>query len=208
MVVSSLVTPTWLHNRYLICCISCFYIFYQHELVSASNHLKAHDISDISRGKKGFSVFIANCLNEVNAMKQDTIMYASKDVAKRLSVQPVTLRKYAQLLEDKGVSFTKDEKGWRTYSEENIRFLEYLCNMKTMGKSLEEAAAIPLQEEHSFTNFMKAQHEFNQKLVEQLERIEQRQIERDQQLMKAIRETQEAKKQLAATQKKKWWKLF
>ena len=73
-------------------------------------------------------------------MKQDTVMYASKDVAKRLSVQPVTLRKYAQLLEDKGVSFKKDEKGWRTYSEENIRFLEYLCNMKMMGKSLEEAA--------------------------------------------------------------------
>ena len=73
-------------------------------------------------------------------MKHDTVMYASKDVAKRLSVQPVTLRKYAQLLEDKGVSFTKDEKGWRTYSEENIRFLEYLCNMKTMGKSLEEAS--------------------------------------------------------------------
>lgn len=158
-------------------------------------------------------------------MKHDTAMYSSKDVAKRLSVQPVTLRKYAQLLEDKGVSFTKDEKGWRTYSEENIRFLEYLCNMKTMGKSLEEAAdhiatlyranlsiaqpAIPLQEEHSLTAFMKAQHEFNQKLVEQLERIEQRQIERDQQLMRAIRETQEAKKQLAATtQKKKWWKLW
>lgn len=163
-------------------------------------------------------------MNEVMAMKHDTVMYASKDVAKRLSVQPVTLRKYAQLLEDKGVSFKKDEKGWRTYSEENIRFLEYLCNMKMMGKSLEEAAdhiaalyranlaiaqpAIPLQEEHSFTTFMKAQHEFNQKLVEQLERIEQRQIERDQQLMKVIRETQEAKKQLAATQKKKWWKLW
>ena len=157
-------------------------------------------------------------------MKHDITLYASKHVAKRLSVQPVTLRKYAQLLEDKGLSFTKDEKGWRTYSEENIRFLEYLCDMKSTGKSLEEAAdhiaalyranlsiaqpAIPLQEEHSFTTLMKAQHEFNQKLVEQLERIEQRQIERDQQLMKAIRETQEAKKQLAATQKKKWWKLF
>lgn len=156
-------------------------------------------------------------------MKQDTTMYSSKDVAKRLSVQPVTLRKYAQLLEDKGVSFTKDEKGWRTYSEENIRFLEYLCSMKTMGKSLEEAAnhiaslyhanlsiaqpAIPLQEEHSFTTFMKAQHEFNQKLVEQIERIEQRQIERDQQLMNAIRETQEAKKQLV-TKKKRWWKFW
>jgi DNA-binding transcriptional MerR regulator len=157
-------------------------------------------------------------------MKNDTVMYSSKAVAKRLSVQPVTLRKYAQILEDKGVSFTKDKKGWRTYSEENIRFLEYLCNMKLMGKSLEEAAdhiatlyhanlsiaqpAIPLQAEQPFTDFMKAQIEFNQKLMEQLERIEQRQIERDQQLMKAIRETQEAKKQLAATKKKKWWKLW
>lgn len=158
-------------------------------------------------------------------MKNDTAMYSSKDVAKRLSVQPVTLRKYAQLLEDKGVLFTKDEKGWRSYSEENIRFLEYLCNMKTMGKSLEEAAdyiatlyranlaiapsAIPLQEEQMWTDFMKAQYEFNQKLIEQLERIEQRQIDRDQQLMKAIRETQEAKKELAATlQNKKWWKFW
>ena len=61
--------------------------------------------------------------------------------------------------------------------------------------------AISLQEEHSLTEFMKAQHEFNQKLVEQLERMEQRQLERDQQLMKAIRETQEVKKQLATTQK-------
>ena len=28
-------------------------------------------------------------MNEVMAMKQDTVMYASKDVAKRLSVQPL-----------------------------------------------------------------------------------------------------------------------
>jgi hypothetical protein len=54
--------------------------------------------------------------------------------------------------------------------------------------------AIPLQEECSLTTFMKSQHEFNQKLVEQLERMEQRQIERDQQLMQAIRSTQEIKK--------------
>ena len=81
--------------------------------------------------------------------------------------------------------------------------------MKTMSKSLEESvdhiaalhranlsivqSAIRLQEEHSFTTLMKAQHELNQKLVEQLECIEQRQIERDQQLMKAIRETQKKK---------------
>lgn len=94
----------------------------------------------LSYDKKGFHLAISNDLGEVNAMKHDTTLYASKHVAKRLSVQPVTLRKYAQLLEDKGVSFTKDERGWRAYIEENIRFLEYLCNMKNMGKSLEEAA--------------------------------------------------------------------
>ena len=160
-------------------------------------------------------------------MKNDTKVYSSKEVAKRLSIQPVTVRKYSQMLEDKGVSFAKDEKGWREYSEENIKFLEYLCNMKSMGKSLEEAidhmatlyhanlsispSAISLQEQkqNTFIDFMNAQLEFNQKLVEQLERIEQRQIERDNNLVRALRESQEAKKELAATAQKKWWqKLF
>lgn len=127
-------------------------------------------------------------------------------------------------MEDKGVWFTKDEKGWRMYSEENIQFFEYLCNMKTRGKSLEEATnhiamlyhahlaiappAIALQTDHSLTNFMQAQHEFNQKLLERFERMEQRQLERDQQLMKAIRETQAVKTQLVATHQKKWWKFW
>lgn len=154
-------------------------------------------------------------------MKNDTQTYSSKEVAQRLSVQPVTIRKYAQLLEEKGFSFSKDEKGWREYSEENIQFLEYLCNMKSMGKSLEESAervatlyrmnlsiaqpAIPLQEENLLVEFMKAQHEFNQKLMEQLNKIEQRQNERDQNLMQALRESQETKKQLVAAQQKKSW---
>ena len=157
-------------------------------------------------------------------MKNDQQTYSSKEVAKRLSIQPVTVRKYAQLLEDKGFSFAKDEKGWREYSEENIRFLEYLCNMKSIGKSLEESAehiatlyranlsiaqpATPLQEENILVEFMKAQHEFNQKLIEQLNKIEQRQRDRDRNLMQALRETQETKKQLAAAKQKKWWRFF
>lgn len=158
-------------------------------------------------------------------MKNDTKIYSSKEVAKRLSIQPVTVRKYSQMLEDKGVSFAKDEKGWREYSEENIKFLEYLCNMKSMGKSLEEAidhmatlyhanlsispSAISLQEQKTLTDFMQAQLEFNQKLVEQLERIENRQIERDNNLIRVLRESQEAKKEIAATAQKKWWqKVF
>lgn len=152
-------------------------------------------------------------------------IHSSKDVAKRLSIQAVTVRKYAQMLEDKGFSFEKDEKGWRQYSENDIRYLEYLCDMKKMGKSLDEAAlhiatlyrsnltishpAIPLQESNPLAEFLQAQHEFNQKILERLEASEKRQIERDQNLLKAIRETQEVKKQLAATQQKnKWWKFW
>lgn len=155
-------------------------------------------------------------------MKNHKQIYSSKEVAQRLSVQPVTIRKYAQLLEEKGFSFSKDKKGWRQYSEENIQFLEYLCNMKLMGKSLEESAeriatlyrmnlsiaqpAIPLQED-MLMEFMKAQHEFNQKLMEQLNKIEQRQNERDQNLMQALRESQETKRELATTKQKKSWLL-
>lgn len=157
-------------------------------------------------------------------MKNDTKLYSSKEVAKRLSIQPVTVRKYSQMLEDKGVSFKKDEKGWREYSEDHIAFLEYLCNMKSMGKSLEESAnhiamlyranlsiaqpAISLHEPNILIEFMKVQHEFNEKLVAQLEKIEQRQMERDHNLMQVLLETQEAKKELVATQQKKWWRLW
>lgn len=59
-------------------------------------------------------------------LKTDIKTYSSKDVAKRLSIEPVTVRKYSQMLEEHGYSFNKDEKGWRHYTEDDIRFLEYL----------------------------------------------------------------------------------
>lgn len=157
-------------------------------------------------------------------MKNDIKTHSSKDVAKRLSIQPVTVRKYSQMLEEQGFSFKKDSNGWRQYSEDDIRYLEYLCNMKTAGKSLDEAIkhiatlyrsnltiappAIPLQDKDVLFEFMKAQQEFNQKILERLEASEKRQIERDQNLMIALRESQEVKKQIAATQQKKWWKFW
>lgn len=71
-------------------------------------------------------------------MKSD-LNYSSKDVAKRLLIEPVTVRKYSQMLEDKGYVFKKDEKNWKKYSEDDIRSLKYLCNLKVMGKSLDES---------------------------------------------------------------------
>lgn len=180
--------------------------------------LLQHPILFSSHGEKVFHLRITNSQTEVNALENDTKIYSSKEVAKRLSIQPVTVRKYAQMLEEKGVSFAKDEKGWREYSEENIKFLEYLCNMKSMGKSLEEStnhiatlyhanlsiapSAIPLQEQDILTEFMKAQHEFNQKLIEHLEKIEQRQIERDSNLIQTLHETQEIKKEIDTANQK------
>lgn len=157
-------------------------------------------------------------------MENNTKIHSSKDVAKRLSIQPVTVRKYSQMLEEQGFSFEKDNNGWRQYSEDDIKYLEYLCNMKTMGKSLEQAVnhiatlyrsnlsisqpAIALHEQNPLVEFIQAQQEFNQRILDRLEASEKRQIERDQNLLKAIKETQEVKKQLATTQQKKWWNLW
>lgn len=153
-------------------------------------------------------------------MDSDTKIYTSKEVAKRIKVEPVTVRKYSQMLEDKGYVFKKDEKGWRQYSDDDIRSLEYLCNMKNMGKSLDESVKhvaslyqsnlnisntdTSLHEENPILEFMKRQEDFNKKLIERMD-------QRDKNLMAAIRELQETKKELATTaqeHKKKWWQFW
>lgn len=151
-------------------------------------------------------------------MINDTKVYSSKDVAKRLLIEPVTVRKYSQMLEEKGYCFKKDEKNWRQYTEDDIRSLEYLCNLKSMGKSLDESVQhvaslyranldiarpdISLQqEENPFFQFMKSQEEFNKLLLERMD-------QRDKKLMAAIKELQNTKKQIAATGRKKWWRFW
>nr|WP_173026342.1 DUF3967 domain-containing protein [Aeromonas sp. Ne-1]AKO69651.1 DNA-binding protein Ptr [Aeromonas sp. Ne-1] len=150
-------------------------------------------------------------------MKND-LYFSSKDVAKRLSIEPVTVRKYSQMLEEQGYSFKKDEKNWRQYSEDDIHFLQYICHLKEMGKSLDESvhhvaslfrsnlniakSAISLQEEENpFLQFMKSQEEFNKKLLERMD-------QRDKNLMASIRELQDTRKELAAASRKKWWEFW
>ncbi|ECS5759396.1 DUF3967 domain-containing protein [Salmonella enterica subsp. enterica serovar Montevideo] len=150
---------------------------------------------------------------------KDDLYYSSKDVAKRLSIEPVTVRKYSQMLEEQGYSFKKDEKNWRQYSEDDIHFLEYVCHLKDMGKSLDEsiqhvaslfrsrlnianiATSLQQEEENPFLQFMKSQEEFNKKLLERMD-------QRDENLMAAIRELQDTKKQIAAASRKKWWEFW
>lgn len=159
-------------------------------------------------------------------MKNDTKTYSSKEVAKRLLIEPVTVRKYSQMLEEQGYSFTKDKNNWRLYSEKDIVFLEYICNMKAMGKSLDEAIKhvaslyranlsisqpdMSLQKDPKevLLNFIKSQQEFNQEILERLEAQERRQEERDQKLMMALKQSLEAQKQIATAKQKKWWEFW
>lgn len=136
-------------------------------------------------------------------MNKDLKACSSKEVAERLSLQPVTVRKYSQMLEEQGYVFTKDDKGWRLYSEDDIVSLKYLSNMRAAGKSLSESVEyvatlyrsnLSLQGPNPLVEFVQMQQAFNQKILERLEASENRQIERDQNLLKALRETQEVKK--------------
>ena len=148
-----------------------------------------------------------------NAMKT----YSTKEIAKRLSIEPVTVRKYAGMLEDKGYIYKKDERGWRIFVEDDIKALEYLSLLKFDGQSLESAVdrvaslfrsnlvvaqpTTTLQDQNYIFDFIKRQEAFNQSL---LERIDQR----DKNLMAVLREIQETKKELAAAHQKRWWKFW
>lgn len=151
--------------------------------------------------------------------------YSSSEVAKRLSIKPVTVRKYSQMLEEQGYSFQKDNNGWRQYNEDDIQYLKYISSMKAKGKSLDQAIQhiaslyhsnltilqpdMSLQEpEKKLLNFIQQQEELNHKILDQLEAQERRQIERDQNLMRVLNELQETKRQIATTSQKKWWRFW
>ncbi|WP_380888019.1 DUF3967 domain-containing protein [Streptomyces collinus] len=152
------------------------------------------------------------------------IKLSSKDVAKHLGIEPVTVRKYASMLEEQGYSFNKDSKGWRLYTEDDVKTLEYLCTMtKINGHSLDETVkhiaslyrskltisdtATSLQD-NPLIEFMKRQEEFNHSMMERMEAFERRQSERHDLLTKALRESLETQKMIAATKQKKWWKFW
>lgn len=150
--------------------------------------------------------------------------YSSKEIAKRLSIQPVTVRKYSQMLEDQGYSFTRDNNNWRQYSDNDIEYLRYIVNMRKAGNSLGECIEhvanlyksnlsisqpdTPIQKPLSeIFNFIQEQQDFNQKFLKQIEQRDKRLAERDKNLMIVLNELTEAKKQIAASEKK-WWQFW
>src|SRR5699024_6264976 len=128
------------------------------------------------------------------------------------------------MLEEQGYEFKRDNNNWRQYSEDDIEYLKHILSMRKMGKSLDESIEhiaslyrvnmsirkpdITLQErENQLVEFMKNQQEFNRKILDRLEAQEQRQNDRDQNLMRTLNELQESKKQIAAKSQKRWWQF-
>ncbi|KAA6450864.1 DUF3967 domain-containing protein [Bacillus swezeyi] len=151
----------------------------------------------------------------------------SKDVSSRLGIETVTVRKYSKLLESHGYFFERDTKGWRLYNKDDLSAIEYLYNMNKLdGQSLQKAAEhiahlyrskltvsqpdTPIQndEGHALFQFVKQQEKFNKMMLERIELFEKRQQERDEMLMKSLRESQETQKMLAAAREKKWWQFW
>jgi len=152
--------------------------------------------------------------------------YATKEIANKLSVEPVTVRKYAQLLEDKGYIFKRNEANKRIFSHDDLKALEYFVSLRQTGKSVEESAEYiaslnrsnltvspndtAIQDE-PFLHFIKQQEAFNMELLKRLDKqqeyIEMSLKKRDEQLMIALKETLETK-QLIAAGKKRWWQFW
>lgn len=153
-----------------------------------------------------------------------TKVYSTGEVAKRIRVEPVTVRKYAQMLEEKGYKFEKDQKGWRRFKETDLHALEHIATLRYSGFSVEESIEniaslyrqslsishtdTTLQESEPLKKFMETQLEFNKKILERLDQQEQRQSERDRNLINVMNQSLETQKQIASTKEKQWWQFW
>ncbi|MCP1150874.1 MULTISPECIES: DUF3967 domain-containing protein [Bacillus] len=156
-------------------------------------------------------------------MKPETYL-SSQDIANKLNVSSVTIRKYAAMLEKNDYNFARDTKGWRQYNESDLAAMEYIyTHSKLSGKSLEEVTklvatlyrsnlsisdtATPLQDVN-VADLIQRQEEFNRAILKRLEQFEEQQKKRDENLMLALKESIETKKMIAAAQQKKWWQFW
>lgn len=164
--------------------------------------------------------------------KQIQAVYGSSDIADVLQIQESTLRKYCLLLEKSGYEFLKNEQGHRAFFDHDVIALRKIISLKNgADMTLEEAVksvmawkkgndiTVSDTEEKryialikEFKMFQEQQIHFNQKLLQEIRSqrayIEHRLEERDRLLIQSIRETLEVRKEIMATQQKKWWQFY
>ncbi|UYB49936.1 DUF3967 domain-containing protein (plasmid) [Lysinibacillus capsici] len=162
------------------------------------------------------------------------LIYDTVTVSKMLGVQESTLRKYCALMQKHHYEFNKNSVGHRIFYPRDVEIIKEIVTLKNLGSlTLNEAVKAILDSDidditdtatrgnpdyskllEEFEAFKKSQMQFNQKLLERLEKqqsyIENSIDERDKKLMLAIKESMETRRQLVAEEEKKksWWKFW
>lgn len=163
------------------------------------------------------------------------VLYSAGDVAVLLNIKESTLRKYCNMLEEAGYKFHKNELGHRGFFDKDVISLKKVMQLKnspdmtlkqacnvvvtmfeqvsvskgdTTNEVLNERDKDRYISKSEFMEFQEDMRSFNQKLIEQLEKQNKWQEQRDQQLMQVLDGLLEQKQLAAAQEKKKWWKFW
>lgn len=158
--------------------------------------------------------------------------FTTKELAERLGIENVTVRKYAQELESKGYLFEKNKANWRLFSVDDIKAMAYFQVLRGQDKSVEDSASKVAELQRSnvvyrstdttiqtddiksdIEKFQEQQEKFNEELLDRLDKqqkyINERLENRDQQLMQVLKEIQEQKKiELQQQSNRRWWKFW
>lgn len=172
--------------------------------------------------------------SNINTASDVEVIHDTSSVSKILGVQESTLRKYCTLMQKK-VSVSKNTVGHRVFYEADIDVLKQIVELKntstlTLDESVEkilnpdiasttdvasvdnmvDVAYMKLLEE--FSAFKAEQQQFNTELLKQLQSqhdyIKNSIDERDRKLMLALKESQEARREIASANQKKWWQFW
>lgn len=168
--------------------------------------------------------------------QQNQAVYGSSDVAVTLNVQESTLRKYCLILEKADYEFLKNEHGHRAFFDQDIIVLKKLIDLKKdSDMTLEQSAKAVIAWKNGgviaegdteekryimryndlleeFKQFKEQQMDFNKELIAELKKqseyIENRLEERDRVLLLSVKESMEARREVAAATSKKWWQFW
>lgn len=164
-------------------------------------------------------------------MKENERAYWTHEVAEQVEIGESTLRKWCLELEKNGYSFTKGEQESRAFLKQDIDVLVHMKDeIRGRKKSIKDGAIIAIDKQRTGVVLVEQdQSQASPVLSEQVhpmftledvrnmvreelqERDKARENERDKALMEVMRELQDVKKMIAATQdhhkeiKKKWY---
>jgi DNA-binding transcriptional MerR regulator len=173
--------------------------------------------------------------SNINTASDVELIHDTSSVSKMLGVQESTLRKYCALMQKKGYQFQKNTVGHRVFYEADIDVFKEIIELKnsssmTLDESVEKilnpdivgtSDITPIEAVSDidyknllgeFSSFKQEQQRFNAELLKQLQSqqdyIKNSIEERDRKLMLALKESQEARREIASANQKKWWHFW